>query len=187
MCTLLYSTLVSLFTFLYLDGSKCWHVMQLWLSMLLGLSHAEEWFPIVRTYFGDNVILPQCKPISPTNNILITSWFLFWIRLTNNILSTGQQVFLRKLVGAKPPTSVDGEDIISAGQALRSSSPPPVLEKKDTRGERYLYIFIMSHQCFLSNFFSSPSEVWLPLNFWCNIKISTFLYGFTDFFYLHIL
>ena len=77
----------------------------------------------------------------------------FWVRLTNNILSTGQQVFLRKLVGAKPPTSVDGEDIISAGQALRSSSPPPLLEKKDTRGERYLYIIITLPMFFLSTFF----------------------------------
>lgn len=38
--------------------------------------------------------------------------------------------------GAKIPTSADGKDIISAGQALRSSSAPPVLEKKDRRGER---------------------------------------------------
>ena len=40
--------------------------------------------------------------------------------------------------GAKTPTTVDGNDIISAGQALRSSSAPPVLEKKDRRGEKYI-------------------------------------------------
>lgn len=66
---------------------------------------------------------------------------LYW--LTNNILSTGQQVWLRKLGGPKPPTrvappSMGGVDIISAGQALRPSSPAPVLEKKeDRRGERF--------------------------------------------------
>lgn len=64
---------------------------------------------------------------------------LYW--LTNNILSTGQQVWLRKGGGAKIPTSVDGGEIISAGQALRPSAPAlapaPILEKKDDRGERF--------------------------------------------------
>lgn len=60
---------------------------------------------------------------------------LYW--LTNNILSTGQQVWLRKGGGAKIPTSVDGGEIISAGQALRSSAPAPILEKKDDRGDRF--------------------------------------------------
>lgn len=62
---------------------------------------------------------------------------LYW--LTNNILSTGQQVLLRKRGLAKPPSSVDGGEIISAGQALRSSAsaPAPILEKKDNRGERF--------------------------------------------------
>eukprot|EP00250_Pteridium_aquilinum_P033935 c6689_g1_i1 orf=343-1860(-) len=66
---------------------------------------------------------------------------LYW--LTNNILSTGQQVWLRKGGGAKLPSSVDGGEIISAGQALRSTSAPapilpaPILQKKDDRGERF--------------------------------------------------
>lgn len=56
---------------------------------------------------------------------------LYWF--VNNLLSTGQQVYLRKLGGA---SSKDTGDIISAGQALRSSSAP-VIEKKDRRGERF--------------------------------------------------
>eukprot|EP00249_Psilotum_nudum_P010641 c22672_g1_i1 orf=263-1804(+) len=60
---------------------------------------------------------------------------LYW--LTNNVLSTGQQVFLRKLGGAKPAVSKDGTDIISAGQALRSISSPTVDLKAKRRGERF--------------------------------------------------
>lgn len=59
---------------------------------------------------------------------------LYW--LTNNFLSMGQQVWLRKLGGASSPVSKNGGDIITAGQALRSSSAP-VIEKKDRRGERF--------------------------------------------------
>ncbi|KAL0911697.1 hypothetical protein M5K25_019856 [Dendrobium thyrsiflorum] len=43
---------------------------------------------------------------------------IYW--LTNNILSTAQQLWLRKLGGAKPIVSPVGGDIISAGQAKRS-------------------------------------------------------------------
>lgn len=50
--------------------------------------------------------------------MIIYSWF----RLTNNILSTSQQVWLRKLGGAKPIIAEDGSGIISAGQAKRSTS-----------------------------------------------------------------
>lgn len=52
------------------------------------------------------------------------------IRLTNNILSTAQQLWLRKLGGAKPVVSQDGGGIISAGQAKRS----------ERNGERLLFI-----------------------------------------------
>ncbi|MQL88011.1 hypothetical protein Taro_020555 [Colocasia esculenta] len=45
-------------------------------------------------------------------------WFI------NNVLSTGQQVWLRKLGGAKPAVNKDGSGIISAGQAKRSGSEP---------------------------------------------------------------
>lgn len=69
------------------------------------------------------------------------------IRLTNNVLSTAQQVYLRQGGGAKPIVDKDGGDIISAGQAKRTSLPsssastattiaaPPA---RDSRGERYL-------------------------------------------------
>lgn len=47
---------------------------------------------------------------------------IYWF--TNNILSTAQQLWLRKLGGAKPAVAEDGGGIISAGRAKRSSSQP---------------------------------------------------------------
>uniref|UniRef100_A0A6V7QT37 Membrane insertase YidC/Oxa/ALB C-terminal domain-containing protein n=1 Tax=Ananas comosus var. bracteatus TaxID=296719 RepID=A0A6V7QT37_ANACO len=47
---------------------------------------------------------------------------IYWF--TNNILSTAQQLWLRKLGGAKPVVSEDGGGIISAGRAKRSTSQP---------------------------------------------------------------
>ncbi|KVH72624.1 Membrane insertase OXA1/ALB3/YidC [Cynara cardunculus var. scolymus] len=43
---------------------------------------------------------------------------------TNNVLSTAQQIWLRKLGGAKPVVSENASGIISAGRAKRSSSQP---------------------------------------------------------------
>ncbi|CAK9188305.1 unnamed protein product [Ilex paraguariensis] len=47
---------------------------------------------------------------------------IYWF--TNNVLSTAQQVWLRKLGGAKPIVSENASGIISAGRAKRSSSQP---------------------------------------------------------------
>ncbi|KAF5821524.1 putative membrane insertase YidC/ALB3/OXA1/COX18, membrane insertase YidC/Oxa1 [Helianthus annuus] len=47
---------------------------------------------------------------------------IYWF--TNNVLSTAQQVWLRKLGGAKPVVNENASGIISAGQAKRSSSQP---------------------------------------------------------------
>lgn len=48
-----------------------------------------------------------------------------WItRFTNNVLSTAQQVWLRKLGGAKPAVGENASGIISAGRAKRSASLP---------------------------------------------------------------
>lgn len=47
------------------------------------------------------------------------------LRLTNNVLSTAQQVYLRQLGGAQPVVDKDGGGIISAGQAKRTPLPPP--------------------------------------------------------------
>lgn len=60
---------------------------------------------------------------------------LYW--LTNNILSTGQQLWLRKLGGAKPPVSKDERDIINPGQAIRPISSPVIESKGERRGERF--------------------------------------------------
>ncbi|XP_052186565.1 inner membrane protein PPF-1, chloroplastic [Diospyros lotus] len=54
---------------------------------------------------------------------------LYWF--TNNVLSTGQQVWLRKLGGAKPVVSENASGIISAGRAKRSGSQP------EERGDRF--------------------------------------------------
>ncbi|KAK4793604.1 hypothetical protein SAY86_024039 [Trapa natans] len=48
------------------------------------------------------------------------SGFLF----TNNVLSTAQQVWLRKLGGAKPMVNEDASGIITAGRAKRVGSEP---------------------------------------------------------------
>ncbi|GAB4860178.1 Inner membrane protein PPF-1, chloroplastic [Ancistrocladus abbreviatus] len=47
---------------------------------------------------------------------------IYWF--TNNVLSTAQQVWLRKLGGAKPVVNENASGIISAGWAKRSASQP---------------------------------------------------------------
>lgn len=44
-----------------------------------------------------------------------------YVRFTNNVLSTAQQVWLRKLGGAKPVVNEDASGIITAGRAKRTS------------------------------------------------------------------
>ncbi|KAK6163208.1 hypothetical protein DH2020_000072 [Rehmannia glutinosa] len=53
------------------------------------------------------------------------------IEFTNNVLSTAQQVWLRKLGGAKPAVSENASGIISAGRAKRSGAQP------EQKGERF--------------------------------------------------
>ncbi|KAJ0021636.1 hypothetical protein Pint_32348 [Pistacia integerrima] len=55
---------------------------------------------------------------SPTLLRDVGLWF------TNNVLSTAQQVWLRKLGGAKPVVNENASGIISAGRAKRSASQP---------------------------------------------------------------
>ncbi|XP_010470048.1 PREDICTED: inner membrane protein ALBINO3, chloroplastic isoform X2 [Camelina sativa] len=54
---------------------------------------------------------------------------IYWF--TNNVLSTAQQVYLRKLGGAKPNMDENASKIISAGRAKRSIAQP------DDAGERF--------------------------------------------------
>ncbi|KAL0436556.1 UNVERIFIED_CONTAM: Inner membrane protein PPF-1, chloroplastic [Sesamum radiatum] len=54
---------------------------------------------------------------------------IYWF--TNNVLSTAQQVWLRKLGGAKPVVSENASGIISAGRAKRSGAKP------ERNGERF--------------------------------------------------
>ncbi|XP_062084927.1 inner membrane protein PPF-1, chloroplastic [Humulus lupulus] len=54
---------------------------------------------------------------------------IYWF--TNNVLSTAQQVWLRKLGGAKPVVSENASGIITAGRAKRSGSLP------DRSGDRF--------------------------------------------------
>uniref|UniRef100_A0A0C9RKW1 TSA: Wollemia nobilis Ref_Wollemi_Transcript_13121_1900 transcribed RNA sequence n=1 Tax=Wollemia nobilis TaxID=56998 RepID=A0A0C9RKW1_9CONI len=60
---------------------------------------------------------------------------IYWF--TNNILSTTQQVWLRKLGGAKPVVDEGGSGIITAGRAKRSSSKAMPDLKEARRGERF--------------------------------------------------
>jgi hypothetical protein len=50
--------------------------------------------------------------------------YLVIYRFTNNVLSTAQQVWLRKLGGAKPVVNENASGIITAGRAKRSASQP---------------------------------------------------------------
>ncbi|XP_057782824.1 inner membrane protein PPF-1, chloroplastic isoform X3 [Salvia miltiorrhiza] len=54
---------------------------------------------------------------------------IYWF--TNNVLSTAQQVWLRKLGGAKPAVAENASGIISAGRAKRSGAQP------ERTGERF--------------------------------------------------
>lgn len=74
------------------------------------------------------------------------------VRLTNNVLSTAQQVYLRQLGGAQPIVDKEGSGIISAGQAKRTPLPPPSAtatatdaptstSTKDSRGTRLIIYY----------------------------------------------
>ncbi|KAJ1282584.1 hypothetical protein BS78_03G063700 [Paspalum vaginatum] len=81
---------------------------------------------------------PQSDDPSQKNTLLVLKflpfmigWFslsvpsglsIYWF--TNNVLSTAQQVWLRKLGGAKPVVSEGGSGIITAGRAKRSNAQP---------------------------------------------------------------
>lgn len=89
---------------------------------------------IVSQYVSMEIMKPPQTDPSSKNTLLIFKFLplmigyfslsvpsglsIYW--LTNNILSTAQQLWLRKLGGAKPIVSQDGGGIISAGQAKRS-------------------------------------------------------------------
>lgn len=64
---------------------------------------------------------------------------LYW--LTNNLLSTAQQVYLKQMGGAVPIVDKDGSGIIDAGQAKRSGAATVATEEEKererARGERF--------------------------------------------------
>lgn len=61
---------------------------------------------------------------------LVTKFGCGHVRFTNNILSTAQQVWLKRLGGAKPAVDETGNGIISAGRAKR------IAPKDDRSGDR---------------------------------------------------
>ncbi|OEL33283.1 Inner membrane protein ALBINO3, chloroplastic [Dichanthelium oligosanthes] len=81
---------------------------------------------------------PQSDDPSQKNTLLVLKFLPFMIGyfslsvpsglsiywFTNNILSTAQQVWLRKMGGAKPVVSEGGSGIITAGRAKRSNAQP---------------------------------------------------------------
>jgi hypothetical protein len=58
-------------------------------------------------------------------------------RFTNNVLSTAQQVWLRKLGGAKPVVNENASGIITAGRAKRSAAQP------GQPGDRSVFFFAL--------------------------------------------
>jgi hypothetical protein len=58
------------------------------------------------------------------NNLVADCFSITFARFTNNVLSTAQQVWLRKLGGAKPAVNENAGGIITAGQAKRLASKP---------------------------------------------------------------
>ncbi|XP_062193137.1 inner membrane protein ALBINO3, chloroplastic-like [Phragmites australis] len=81
---------------------------------------------------------PQSDDPSQKNTLLVLKFLPFMIGyfslsvpsglsiywFTNNVLSTAQQVWLRKMGGAKPVVSEGGSGIITAGRAKRSNAQP---------------------------------------------------------------
>ena len=90
-----------------------WYVHQ---SLLL--LHTRSW---VHNPFPAHWILQSNYQSNPR---LFCIDSMFSIRLTNNVLSTAQQVWLRKMGGAKPVVSEGGSGIITAGRAKRSNAQP---------------------------------------------------------------
>lgn len=74
-------------------------------------------------------------------------------RFTNNVLSTAQQVWLRKLGGAKPAVSENASGIITAGRAKRSASQPVQAGERSVLHER-MHTSILS---FLKSCFTDKS------------------------------
>ncbi|CAA7389661.1 unnamed protein product [Spirodela intermedia] len=90
---------------------------------------------VVSQYFSMEIMKPpQTDDPSQKNSLLVLKFLplmigyfslsvpsglsIYWF--TNNVLSTGQQVWLRKLGGAKPAVDEGAGQIISAGQAKRT-------------------------------------------------------------------
>ncbi|KAL1817195.1 hypothetical protein DCAR_0521617 [Daucus carota subsp. sativus] len=94
---------------------------------------------VASQYFSMEIMKPpQSDDPSQKNSLLVLKFLplmigyfslsvpsglsIYWF--TNNVLSTAQQIWLRKLGGAKPAVSEDASGIISAGRAKRSFSQP---------------------------------------------------------------
>lgn len=68
-------------------------------------------------------------------------------RFTNNVLSTAQQVWLRKLGGAKPVVNENASGIITAGRAKRSASQPAQAGDRSVFCLRDLFLFQLLQNC----------------------------------------
>lgn len=69
------------------------------------------------------------------------------------MLSTAQQVWLRKLGGAKPAVAENASGIISAGRAKRSGG------QSERTGERWVLIFRLVSSLFFQNVLHSSHYV----------------------------
>ncbi|RDY12576.1 Inner membrane protein PPF-1, chloroplastic, partial [Mucuna pruriens] len=93
---------------------------------------------VVSQYVSMEIMKPPQTDPSQKNSLLVLKFLplmigyfslsvpsgltIYWF--INNVLSTAQQVWLRKLGGAKPVVNENGSGIITAGRAKRSDSQP---------------------------------------------------------------
>ncbi|KAK7846014.1 inner membrane protein ppf-1 [Quercus suber] len=91
---------------------------------------------VVSQYVSMELMKPPQTDDPTQKNTLLVFKFLplmigYFSLFTNNVLSTAQQVWLRKLGGAKPVVSENANGIITAGRAKRSAS------QTEQPGERF--------------------------------------------------
>lgn len=73
---------------------------------------------------GDGLDNFACVLMGIKENFFADWFCVSFTRFINNLLSTAQQVWLRKLGGAKPVVTENASGIITAGRAKRSDSQP---------------------------------------------------------------
>ncbi|KAH9661358.1 Inner membrane protein ALBINO3 [Citrus sinensis] len=89
-----------------------------WIGLYQALSNVAN----EKVSFGYPHCLGQLRLLLDKVDLAFPGSYRLWF--TNNVLSTAQQVWLRKLGGAKPVVTENASEIITAGRAKRSVSQP---------------------------------------------------------------